>query len=395
MAVTETVTEGWLQRLGGSIKAMLFGVLLFAGGFPVLFLNEGRYVDTAKALDEGQGACVSLDTCAEIDPEMNGRLVHATGKAETDDVLVDDVFGVSVNAISLKRNVEMYQWVEESHTTEKKKLGGKLEKTTTYTYKKDWVSQAIDSSGFKESGHDNPASMEFAGDGPLYASNVRLGAFRLNESQVRRIGGSAAYKFPESFTSSVERVQVQGSVIYVPNAETRGNPLNNRVVASQPRIGDMRVTFDVVVPHAVSVVAKQRDDSFVGYVAKTGKKVDLLADGEKDAAEMFADARSANKFLTWMLRLVGFAMMFYGLSTVLKPLSVLADVLPILGDIVGIGTGIVAFLVALVCALVTIAVAWVFYRPVVAGIVLAVAAFFAWRLFQRRRAVRAAQTAKA
>ena len=142
MAVTETVTEGWLQRLGGSIKAMLFGVLLFAGGFPVLFLNEGRYVDTAKALDEGQGACVSLDTCAEIDPEMNGRLVHATGKAETDDVLVDDVFGVSVNAISLKRNVEMYQWVEESHTTEKKKLGGKLEKTTTYTYKKDWVSQA-------------------------------------------------------------------------------------------------------------------------------------------------------------------------------------------------------------------------------------------------------------
>ena len=57
-------------------------------------------------------------------------------------------------------------------------------------------------------------------------------------------------------------------------------------------------------------------------------------------------------------------MMFFGLSMVLKPLSVLTDVLPFLGDLVEMGSSLVAFLIALPCALVVIAVAWLFFRPV-------------------------------
>ena len=37
MAVTETETIGWGQRLGGSIKGVVAGLALFIGGFPVLF----------------------------------------------------------------------------------------------------------------------------------------------------------------------------------------------------------------------------------------------------------------------------------------------------------------------------------------------------------------------
>jgi hypothetical protein len=127
---------------------------------------------------------------------------------------------------------------------------------------------------------------------------------------------------------------MQGQAILVPNAETRGNPRNKRDVLSQPRIGDMRVTFRVIYPHDISLIAKQRGDTFVDYTAKNGKKLSYLRDGIADAAEMFESARSGNSFFTWVVRLVGFMMMFFGLSMVLKPLSVLADVLPILGDIV-------------------------------------------------------------
>ena len=88
--------------------------------------------------------------------------------------------------------------------------------------------------------------------------------------------------------------------------------------------------------------------------------------------------------LTWLLRLGGFLLMFLGLSTILKPLSVFADVLPILGDIVGIGTGIVAGLVALVCSLATIAIAWLFYRPLIGIALLVVAGFFVWKLRQKK-----------
>lgn len=383
MAVTETTTESWGSRLGGSLRGVLIGLAMFVAGFPLLFWNEGNYVRTAKALDEGEGACTAVESNAAVDPGMNDRLVHMSGRADTQDVLSDGTFGVSAKAIKLSREVEMYQWIEESKTTEKKKLGGSVEKTTTYTYRKDWVGHAIDSSGFKEQGHDNPGSMEFESES-WNATNVTFGAFRLSERQIGRIGSAQTYVFPTNFSCAVPRVKIQGSTIYVPNGETRANTLNNRDVAAQPRIGDMRVTFRVVYPHDISIVSKQHGDTFVGYAAKTGKKVDLLADGIKDSAEMFADARSGNSMVTWLIRFGGFLLMFLGLSAVLKPLSVLADVLPILGDIVGIGTGIVAGLVALVCSLVTIAIAWLFYRPVIGCILLAVAGFFAWKLYQKK-----------
>ena len=392
MAVTETETIGWGQRLGGSIKGVVAGIVIFVNGFPVLFYNEGNYVDMAKALDEGERMCVEVESNAAIDPEMNSKLVHMSGKAETDDILSDDVFGVSAKAIRLSRKVEMYQWREHSKTVEKKKLGGKVEKTTEYTHSKDWSEELIPSAEFKEPGYDNPASMEFVSE-TKYASNVRFGAFRLNEKQVKRIGGAQAYAFPTGFVCGVERVQVQGTTIYVPEPSTRENRLNDRKVASMPRIGDMRVTFEVVYPHEVSLVAKQKGDTFVGYTAKTGKKVDLFSDGVKDAAEMFSSARSGNAMLTWLVRIGGFLLMFIGISMVLKPLSVICDVLPILGDIVEMGTGIVAFLVALVCSLATIAVAWLFYRPVIGIIILAVAGLFVWAMHMKRRAKRAAPAA--
>ena len=392
MAVTETTTESWGSRLGGSIKGVLIGGALFIAGFPVLFYNEGNSVKTAKAIDEGEGACISVESNANIDQEYNEKLVHMSGKADTQDVLTDDTFGVSATAIRLERQVEMYQWIEESHSQKKKKLGGSEETVTTYTYKKDWSPTAIDSSGFKESGHDNPGSMEFESD-RMYASNVSFGAFRLNKEQIESIGSAQNYKFPTNFACKVERVKVVGTTIYVPNAETRGNALNNRDVASQTRIGDMRVTFRVVYLHEISLIAKQHGDTFVAYTAKNGKKLSYLAEGVKDAAEMFETARTNNKITTWLVRIAGFLLMFFGLSMVFKPLSVLADVLPILGDIVEMGMGIVAGLIALICSLVTIAIAWLFYRPILGGILLAVAAFFVWKLIQKRKAAKASAAA--
>ena len=392
MAVTETTTQSWGSRLGDSVKGMIFGFVMFLIGFPVLFWNEGNSVKMAKALDEGEGACIPVESIAKVDPEMERRLVHMTGRADTKDVLTDDQFGVSATAIALKRTTEMYQWVEHSKSEKKKNLGGSETTTTTYTYKQEWCEEAVDSSSFKEAGHDNPGFVEFPSE-ERRAANVTFGAFRLNERQIGRIGSAQAYAFPTDYVCKVSRVQRQGGTILVPNKATRDNVKNVRDVASQPRVGDMRVTFSVVLPHDISIVAKQKGDTFVGYLAKTKKKVDLLSDGVKDAAEMFEAARSANSFMTWLIRFGGFLLMFIGLSTVLKPLSVLADVLPILGTIVEMGTGLVAGLVALVCSLVTIAVAWIFYRPVLGVLLLVVAGAICFLIWKKRRAGGAAAPA--
>jgi hypothetical protein len=161
-----------------------------------------------------------------------------------------------------------------------------------------------------------------------------------------------------------------------------------RNVAASPEIGDMRVTFSIVTPHVISIVAKQRGGTFASYIAKNGKKVDLMAEGSRDAAEMFASARRGNAIFTWILRLAGFLLMYIGLSTVLKPLSVIGDVVPFIGTIIGMGTGFVAGIVAMVCALVTIAVAWIFYRPIIGIALLAIAAFLVWKLWQKKHNVK-------
>ncbi len=384
MAVTVTSTQSWGSRLGGSIKGVFVGLALFVVGFPVIFWNEGNAVRTMKALEEGEGACVAVESVEKVDPALEGRLVYANGKAETDEVLSDDEFGVSAKAIALVRKVEMYQWQEESKTEEKKNLGGSVTKTTTYDYKKVWSARLIDSGEFKEAGHDNPAAMEFVSR-DVRAANVRLGAYRLSESQVAGLGGAQAFAFPADWTCRVARVQMNGGVIYVPNRETRDNEKNVRDAVAQPRVGDMRVTFKVVLPHEVSLVARQHGDSFVAYTAKNGKKISMLRDGFADQSEMFAAAKSSGSMMTWIIRVVGFLLMFMGLSAVLRPLSVLADVLPLLGSLVGMGTGLLAFLVSFVCAFLTAAVAWIVYRPVVGAVLLVGAAAAAFLVVSKRK----------
>jgi polyferredoxin len=99
----------------------------------------------------------------------------------------------------------------------------------------------------------------------------------------------------------------------------------------------------------------------------------MLDTGTLSAQAMFKNAEEANKVMTWILRFVGLIVMVIGLVLVFKPLSVLADVIPFVGSLVEAGAGLVSILIALIFSSLTIAVAWVFYRPVI-GISLLAAA---------------------
>jgi hypothetical protein len=82
-------------------------------------------------------------------------MVHAIGDASTAEILSDGLFGISLNAINLSRNVEYYQWTEQSKEEKKEKIGGGQEITTTYTYSKKWVSSPINSSEFADPDYRN------------------------------------------------------------------------------------------------------------------------------------------------------------------------------------------------------------------------------------------------
>ena len=69
----------------------------------------------------------------------------------------------------------------------------------------------------------------------------------------------------------------------------------------------------------------------------------------------------------------------------LSPLAVLVGVLPILESLVGAGLGVVSLLLGLAWSFVVIAVAWVRFRPLLSGSLLAAAAVFLVLTFVRGR----------
>jgi hypothetical protein len=360
-----TTSESWFSRITGSIKSVLFGLILFVVSFPVLFFNEGRAVRTAQSLDEGAGAVVSVAS-DRVDAANEKKLVHMTGTATTTETLRDEEFAVTQNALKLARKVEMYQWVEEKKSETKTKTGGGSETVTTYSYKKDWAPQAIDSSDFqKPEGHANPGPLP-AESKTMTASHVTLGAFTLSDAQVAQLEQevelpvTAAHLavLPDPFK---ERAKLHNGAFYL-----GANP-------ATPAIGDARVSFRAVPPGVASLVARQVGDTFEPYHAKAGDDILLVKDGTASAESMFQAAQAANTTLTWILRAVGFILMFLGLVMIFRPISVLGDVIPIVGTVLGAGLGVFAGAMAAALSVATISVAWLVYRPVL-GVALMVVA---------------------
>jgi len=142
-------------------------------------------------------------------------------------------------------------------------------------------------------------------------------------------------------------------------------------------------------------VAVQTGSTFAPYQAKAGDSILLVEPGTHTAAEMFKTAQDRNAVLTWILRGVGFFMMFLGLFLTFRPIAVLADVVPLFGTALSAGIGLFAFLGAAILSFVTVAVAWIAVRPVL-GISLLIVALGAvvWllKVGRSRKSARAAAT---
>ena len=118
----------------------------------------------------------------------------------------------------------------------------------------------------------------------------------------------------------------------------------------------------------------------------------LVEEGTHTGAEMFQTAQSANTVMTWILRLVGFIVMFIGLGLIFRPFSVAGDVVPFIGNLLGVGIGFFAFVTSFVLTIITIAIAWIAVRPIlgISLLVLAAGGLF-WLISANRKKKRALQ----
>lgn len=437
MAYTETRTVGYGSRVGNSFKAIGGGFLLFILGTALLWWNEGRAVKTEKMLDEAGNAYVEMENPNKKDASLEGELICGTAMATTEDSLTDAQFGIGAKAIAIKRIVEYYQWVEHAQEKKEDKLGGKEVTTTTYTYSKEWVSRPIESAQFKDPAYQNKNMvLNTIDDAEQYAENVSFGAYKLSESLIHSISSSegldlaiaedllkqfdkntqAAYErfygvqkkepaqqptqqpaipdsvkalLPDSVKAVLDSLQaVNDSIVKsMENAENKkdleyvhqaSNVLYFGRVPGSPEVGDVRVTFEKIVPAKVTVMAVVDGDTFKPFKAKNGKRFQTLVMGKKSGDEIIEAEKEANSIILWALRILGIVMVIGGLKGIFGFIETILKVVPFIAGIFGWGVGLVCTIVGIVWSLIVIALAWLFYRPILAISLLVLAGLLIW-----------------
>ncbi len=354
---SEVTSVSWFSRIKQSIGGIVGGFVLFIASFGVLWWNEGNFVKTKKALEEGAGVTIAVEG-TKVNSANEGKLIHMTGQAETTDIVKDSELGFSPSGkvLYLSRTVEMYQWVEQTKSETRDKLDGSKETVTTYEYKKEWSNTYHDSGEFKKpEGHKNPS---FPVQSESWrAQNVNVGEYQLPTDLSSQISGAK-----EVPSNEVKYASMPSSV--------RSRLFRE---GATEKVGDIRISYSLIEsPQQVSIIAQQKGNTFTRYQTSIKEKTIFMLDmGLRTKEEMYASAHQANSMMTWIFRLVGFLAMFFGLQMMLAPIAVIADIIPIFGGMVSFGVGLIAAVVSVPLTFITIALAWLRFRPIT-GIILIV-----------------------
>ena len=333
-------------------------------------------------LKAAETECVDVASVDSVDPALEGKLIHATAVAKTDEVLTDPDYGLSVNAIRLERDVEYYQWVEHSSSETKDKIGGGQETTTTYTYSKEWVSGPVDSGSFKDPDYQGSNYVRTTvPENTVTAQKVDFGAYVLPQAMVGAIPAGTAVNVPDSVANGVD-IFVQGNTVYYGE-----NP-------QTPAVGDVRVSFSEADGGVASILGQVKGNTFESFKHKNGKSLMVLRMGEHSQEEMFESEKASNKFILWLVRILGVILMISALRMMFDILVAILKVLPFLGNIAQVGVNLVTSVVGFILSLVVIMIAWVAYRPLLAvALAVVIVALVCFLISKSKKAPAAADAA--
>ncbi|MBO6002461.1 MAG: hypothetical protein J6P53_03090, partial [Mailhella sp.] len=151
------------------------GVAALLCGLFVLWWGEDQTSRYYRLGSSALQSAVEMTDISKVDPSFEGKLVHATGRAECAAPLEDPLFGVSLKAFTLKRDVRYYQLVE--HEKKKKDENGRIE--VTYDYSARWMRSPVLPDRFHSSYQKKRAKLPLTElkSLSLTAEDVRFGAY--------------------------------------------------------------------------------------------------------------------------------------------------------------------------------------------------------------------------
>lgn len=251
-----------LLELAGNIG----GALLVLAGIGLMAMTARGLLNYRAAASRHGGEVIELAPNAIVQPGQHGYMARITGTPTVVESPRDPEFNLRVDTPVLTRHVEMFQWREV-------RIGSSVH------YELDWVDHLLDASHFQNpAGHGNPAA--FPIDGKQFdAGLVRMGGFRLSSTLVHALPGSVQVtpdlkSLPENLAASFSR---------------DGNYLVTSAHPGDPRLGDVRVSWNEVPLQLLTVVARIDGDRLVAADgAADGKGYDVEI-GDVSLLDMFPD----------------------------------------------------------------------------------------------------------
>jgi hypothetical protein len=405
---SRTTTQSAGSNLLESIKSFAVGVVLFLASFVVLYWNEGR-TDMSEVAK--RSTVVQADNPGTTG---EGKLVSVTSNLQVDESVGDPELLVPGQYVKLHRKVEMYSWKEKYDKKTEKKLGGGSVTKETVEYNKVWQENPPDSSNFKvPKGHWNPKSPLPSQD--FYASKAKVGAFTFSPKESESTGGLEGGGLPSSTTVTLTAAMVKGggaqgpkpaakppakpgpataptakataapkaTASAAPSADAEGGDdeapsaltggpfkltagylFRGHGAPEEPgsKLGDLRISYQAVMPgKQVTLFGKRTGNTVVTYTDGDDKLLRAV-EGTRDAA--IEKMHGEHVMLTWILRIVGFVMMWSGLGMILSPINAVLDIVPFIGSAGRMITSIAMFPVALVLSIITIMVSIVAHSPI-------------------------------
>jgi hypothetical protein len=364
-----TITRtGWLGNIMNSFVGVLLGIILFLVAFPVLWFNEGRTnmatIAKASVLVDG----------ARISEQMEGKQVAVAGTLVSDERLGDPPYLAAGAYVQLNRKVEMFAWVEHKSTETRKDAGGSSTTTTTYTYDKQWTSSPEDSHAFEHSqGHINP-SLPLQST-TLVVSSAHIGAYTINPADIT---------LPSARDINLDNENVTTSG----NSKLAGNFIVlGRDSFDTPQLGDIRISYSGVSANTRAIAfGKQQGTALVAYLtAKNDRLYRVFVN--TDRAGAIQEMGTEYEVIGWILRLVGFLLMWIGLGLCFGPITAFLDVLPFLGSAGRFVIGLVALPIALALSMITIVISILAHNILALIVVLGllVGGMMLWSRARKRR----------
>lgn len=407
-ALITTQVRSYSERVGQSSTGALLGIALVGGSAFLLWWNEHRAVEQQQSLGEMKNQVVEASQ-ARVNPKDEGKWVHVTGPVVSDEFVHDDEYNIPSSAssappvpsapplptpsalpafpssntplinpsfssqppayedvvrgvddfkrspyIRLRRETQMYQWLEESQQSVNNKTGGKQEVKTTTTYKKDWSSVHQDSARFRmQEGHENPPSIPTSSNS-FQPDAVSVGDFLVSGEITRALEEKNVT--PSTLEINGQVVRRVGEWIYVTASSNR-----------PPQIGDVRVRFFAAPQGEVmSVVGRQRNGWLVAPSDHIGQNSasasPLCRPGHWTAAEILESASQQEQLVTSLLRLVGIIGSIASFRMFLDPVVTVGAVVPLVSSILGAGATALSIPVGLGFALPTVLAGWLHAR---------------------------------